>query len=259
MNYTRTSMNYLNILPPRIRQLVYDFDGRYKTTKGKCLQIIKEMGQAEQKMEEELGWNIEAKRDINIEDYHSLWPHYYAELERRVTKYRGLLVDGHIRGVTTHIKRLPKLYTFRDALGSYSLGTSYDTVFIDGTAYKSTKKVFTVVMEPISIRLKWLSYIRIGCGTTTVVKCIDILDPLFIKSIKARGKKRAKVFRDLGISENGIPGRDVYFEPITIDGKDYFMENRVMSIGGYIRKTRSSSVLGHINAKGIVNWYGDKR
>jgi hypothetical protein len=91
------------------------------------------------------------------------------------------------------------------------------------------------------------------------VKCIDVLNPLFIKSIKARGKKRAQVFRDLGISENGIAGRELYFEPITIDGKDYFMENKVMTVGGYIRKTRSSPVLGHINARGVVTWYGDKR
>ena len=259
MNYTQTSMNYLNILPPRIRQLVYDFDGRYKIAKGKCLQIIKEMGKVHLLLEDDDGWNTEAKRGINIEDYYSIWPHYYAEIERRVTKYRGLLVDGHIRGVTTHLKRLPKSYAFRDALGSYSLGTSYDTIFIDGTAYKSTKKVFTVVMEPISIRSMWLTFVRVGVGTTTVVKCIDVLDPLFIKSIKARGQKRTKVFRDLGISENGIPGRDLYFEPITIDGKDYFIENKVMTVGGYIRKTRSSSVLGHINAQGIVKWFGDKR
>jgi hypothetical protein len=91
------------------------------------------------------------------------------------------------------------------------------------------------------------------------IKVIDILDPLFIKSIKARGKKRIQVFRDLGISENGIPGRDLYFEPIIIDGKDYFIENKVMTVGGYIRKTRSSPILGHINARGVVNWFGDKR
>jgi hypothetical protein len=252
MNYTQTSMNYLNILPPRIRQLVYDFDGRYRIAKGKCLQIIKEMGEAKQKHHDMChGFviGIGRRTDFNIQTYHSCWPHYYAEIERRVAKYRGLLVDGHIRGITTHVKHAPRSHTFKDAVGSYYLGTSYDTVFIDGTAYRSTKKVFTIVMEPYNI----------GCGTTTVVKCIDVLNPLFIKSIKARGQKRAKVFRDLGISENGIPGRDVYFEPITIDGKDYFMENKVMTVGGYIRKTRSSPVLGHINARGVVTWYGDKR
>lgn len=246
-------MNYLNILPPRIRQLVYDFDGRYKIAKGKCLQIIKEMGDVQKEVDDEgehgLLW-------LNIEHYPTFWPHYYAEIERRVAKYRGLLVDGHILGITSHLKRVPKIYMFRDALGSYTLGKSYDTVFINGKAYKSTKKIFTVVMEPLHTPSKIQ---RVGCGTPTVVKCIDVLNPLFIKSIKARGQKRTKVFHDLGISENGIPGRDLYFEPITIDGKDYFMENKVMTVGGYIRKTRSSSVLGHINSQGIVKWFGDKR
>lgn len=253
MNYTQTSMNYLNILPPRIRQLVYDFDGRYRIAKGKCLQIIKEMGDVQKEVDDEgkhgLDW-------VNIEHYPTFWPHYYAEIERRVAKYRGLLVDGHILGITTHLKRVPKVYIFKDALGSYILGKTYDTAFINGTAYRSTKKIFTVVMEPLHTLSKWP---KIGDGTPTVVKCIDVLNPLFIKSIKARGKKRAQVFRDLGISENGIPGRDLYFEPITIDGKDYFMENKVMTVGGYIRKTRSSPVLGHITAQGTVNWYGDKR
>jgi len=253
MNYTRTSMNYLNILPPRIRQLVYDFDGRYRIAKGKCLQIIKEMGDVQKEVDDEgkhgLDW-------VNIEHYPTFWPHYYAEIERRVAKYRGLLVDGHVVGITTHLKRVPKVYIFKDALGSYILGKTYDTAFINGTAYRSTKKIFTVVMEPLHTVSKWP---KIGDGTPTVVKTIDILDPLFIKSIKARGKKRVQVFRDLGISENGIPGRDLYFEPITIDGKNYFLENKIMTRGGYIRKTRSSPILGNMNAKGGIRWFGDKR
>ena len=255
MNYTQTSMNYLNILPPRIRQLVYDFDGRYRIAKGKCLQIIKEMGQVQEKKDDihdRWSWRTQTKlrAEISEEVYKSRWPNYYAEIQRRVSKYRDLLEDGHIRDVTTHLKRPPRNYNFKDALGYYYLGSSWVTIFIENTAYRSTEKVFTVVMETLC---------STGVGTTTVVKRIDLLDPLFIKSIKVRGQKRAKMFRDLGISENGIPGRDLYFEPITIDGKDYFMENKVMTVGGYIRKTRSSPVLGHITAQGTVNWYGDKR
>lgn len=247
-------MNYLNILPPRIRQLVYDFDGRYKTAKGKCLQIIKEMGEANKKIDDIChGFIIGVGRrsDLSVETYHSCWPNYYAEIQRRVVKYRELLIDGHIRGVTTHLKRAPKSHTFKDAVGSYYLATTYDTIFVGNVAYKSTTKLFTVVMEPYNLYM--------GPGTSTVVKRIDILNPDFIKSIKARGQKRTKIFRDLGVSENGIPGKDVYFESITIDGNDYFLENKVMTTGGFIRKTRSSSVLGHINARGVVKWFGDKR
>jgi len=251
MNYAKTSACYLNLLPPRIRQLVYDFDGRYKTAKGQCLQVIKEMGQAKQNIHDIChGFVIGVGRraDLNIETYHSRWPHYFAEIQRRVTKYRGLLVDGHIPGVTTHLKRPPRSQYFKDAVGSYYLGTSYDTIFVNNNAYKSTTKLFTVVMEPYDL----------GTGTPTVVKRIDVLDAAFIKSIKVRGQKRTKVFRDLGISDNGIPGKDLYFEQITIDGNDYFLENKGTTAGGFIRKTRSSSALGHIN-KGIVKWYGDKR
>ena len=250
MNYRRTSMNWLNILPPRVRQHIYDFDGRYKIAKGECLKIIKEMGLAAAKKKDVIGSLARSRSDMTVETYHSCWPLYYAEIQRRVAKYRGLLKDGHILGVTTHLKRAPKSYYFKDALGSYYLGTDYDTIFINNTAYKSTKKVFTVVMEPLY---------RGDYGTQTVVKRIDILDPVYIKSIKLKGKKREQLFRELGVSENGIPGRDLYYEAITIDGKNYFLENKHFTRGGLILKTRSGGALGQMNSQGVIKWYGDKR
>jgi len=243
-------MNYLNALPLEIQDLIYEFDGRYNIAKGKCLQIIKEMGIVKQKR------NDYFSSEFDIETYHSRCPNYYAEIERRVAKYRGLMENGHIRGITTHLKRIPKMgYKFKDALGYYLLGTCYDTLFVNNVAYKSTEKIYTVVMMPIC-QTRFVEYKY--TGTHTVVKRIDVLDPVFIKSIKTRGKKRDQLFRDLGVSENGVPGKDVYFEAITIDGNDYILENRTMSVGGIISKTRTSRALGFMDRFGEVFWYTER-
>jgi hypothetical protein len=103
--------------------------------------------------------------------------------------------NGHIRGVTTHLKRPPKSYCFKDALGSYKLGMVFDTVIIDGISYKSTERVHSVAIETLAYK-----------GVNTVVKCIDILDPVFKKTIKGRHTQKIKTYRELGVSENGIPG-----------------------------------------------------
>jgi hypothetical protein len=97
--------------------------------------------------------------------------------------------------VTTHLKRLPKSYCFNDALGSYKLGMVFKTTIIDGISYKSSERVHSVALE----RRAWK-------GVTTVVKCIDILDPVFKKTVKGRESARLKIYRELGVSENGIPG-----------------------------------------------------
>jgi hypothetical protein len=97
------------------------------------------------------------------------------------------------------MKRAPKSsYKFKDVLGCYNFGQVFDTVIMNGIAYKSTEKVHSVALDKLAFK-----------GVTTVVKCIDILDPKFNKTIKGRQTQRVKVYRDLGVSENGIP-RNIY-------------------------------------------------
>jgi hypothetical protein len=96
--------------------------------------------------------------------------------------------------VTTHLKRLPKSYCFNDALGSYKLGMVFDTVVINGISYKSTERVHSVALETLAFK-----------GVTTVVKTIDVLDPAFKKTIKGRQTQKIKTYRELGVSDNGIP------------------------------------------------------
>lgn len=196
MNYSKTSMCYINLLPPRIKQLVYDFDGRYKTAKNQCIELIRQRGQtpiglrgSDQFRNVYLQINA-----FNMKTFHRDFPEYYAEVERRVAMYRSRMENGHIRGVTTHMKRLPKSYCFNDALGSYKLGMVFNTVIIDGISYKSTERVHSVGLETLAYK-----------GVTTVVKCIDILDPIFKKTIKGRQTQKIKTYRELGVSENGIP------------------------------------------------------
>jgi hypothetical protein len=196
MNYSKTSMCYINLLPPRIKQMVYDFDGRYKTCKDQCIELIRQRGQTPIGMRGSDAFkHVWSKiNDFKMKTFHRDFPEYYAELERRLAMYRSRMENGHIRGVTTHLKRLPKSYCFNDALGSYKLGMVFKTVIIDGISYKSSERVHSVGLETLAYK-----------GTTTVVKCIDILDPVFKKSIKGRQTQKVKVYRSLGVSDNGIP------------------------------------------------------
>jgi len=189
-------MCYINLLPPRIKQMVYDFDGRYKTAKNQCIELIRQRGQtpiglrgSDQFRNVYLEINA-----FNMKTFHRDFPEYYAELERRLAMYRSQMENGHIRGVTNHLKRAPKSYSFKDALGSYKLGMVLETKIIDGIAYKSTERVHSVALEKLAYK-----------GTPTVVKCIDILDPVFKKTIKGRQTQKIKTYRDLGVSNNGIP------------------------------------------------------
>jgi len=196
MNYAQTSMCYINLLPPRIKQLVYDFDGRYRTAKNQCIELIRQRGKTPIGIRGSDAWNNVWKKvdAFNMDTFYRKFPEYYAELERRIAMYRSRMENGHIRGVTTHLKRLPKSYCFNDALGSYKLGMVFKTVIIDGISYKSSERVHSVALEK-----------RAHKGVTTVVKCIDILDPVFKKTIKGRQTQKVKVYRSLGVSENGIP------------------------------------------------------
>ena len=189
-------MCYINLLPPRIKQLVYDFDGRYKTAKDQCIELIRQRGQTPigLKGSDQFRHVYLQINAFKMKTFHRDFPEYYAEVQRRLHMYRSRMENGHIRGVTTHLKRLPKSYCFNDAIGSYKLGMVFDTVIIDGIAYKSSERVYSVGLEKFA-------YV----GVTTVVKCIDILDPVFKKSIKGRQSQKINMYRELGVSENGIP------------------------------------------------------
>jgi hypothetical protein len=192
------TLSYLNVLPPRIRQLVYDFDGRYKIAKDKCIELIRQRGHTPVGIRGSGEWkNVWSQiNDFKMKTFHSDFPEYSLEIQRRVSMYRSRLESsGHIRGVTTHLKRLPKTYCFNDALGSYTLGMVYDTVIINGKSYKSMEKIHSVSMN---------NDCRTGT-TKTVVKCIDILDPVFKKTIKGRYTQKVKIYRELGVSNIGIP------------------------------------------------------
>lgn len=191
-------MNYLNILPPRIRQLVYDFDGRYKIAKDKCIELIRQRGLTPSGIRGYDEWKkvYVQVNEFDMKTFHTRLPQYYAELNHRLAMYRSRIdPSGHIRGMTTHLKRLPKKYCFNDALGSYILGQVFETVMINGKAYKSIDKAQGVALD---------SYGRYGT-TPTIVKCINVLDPEFKKNIKGRQTQKTKIYRELGVSENGIP------------------------------------------------------
>lgn len=197
MNYSKTSACYLNVLPPRIRQLVYDFDGRYKKAKNQCIELIRQRGKTPTGLRgsgplSEVYIQI---NQFNMKTFYRDYPEYYAEVQRRVSMYRSRMENGHIRGVTTHMKRAPKSYSFIDALGSYKFGQVFDTVIINGISYKSTEKIHSVSLDTLAFK-----------GVTTVVKTIDVLDPAFKKTIKGRQIQKIKAYRELGVSENGIPG-----------------------------------------------------
>ena len=196
MNYSKTSMCYINLLPPRIKQMVYDFDGRYKTAKNQCIELIRQRGQTPIGIKGSDAFkHVWSKiNDFKMKTFHRDFPEYYAEVERRIAMYRSRMENGHIRGVTTHLKRLPKSYCFNDALGSYKLGMVFNTVIIDGISYKSSERIHSVGLETLAYK-----------GVTTVVKCIDILDPVFKKTIKGRQSQKKKAYLELGVSENGIP------------------------------------------------------
>ena len=197
MNYAQTSACYINLLPPRIKQLVYDFDGRYKKAKNQCIELIRQRGQTPTGL---MGSGPLSEvyiqiNKFNMKTFYRDYPEYYAELQRRVSMYRSRMENGHIRGVTTHMKHAPKSYSFIDALGSYKFGQVFDTVIINGISYKSTEKIHSVSLDTLAFK-----------GVTTVVKTIDVLDPAFKKTIKGRQVQKIKAYRELGVSENGIPG-----------------------------------------------------
>lgn len=236
-------------LPFELQDLVYDFDGRYKTAMGRCLTLIKQRGQTPLGLRSDR-WTHDISDKIMRADFSKI-PEYYAELQYRIAKLKARLVPLEIkgwgvRGITDHLKRLPINYLFKDALGIYNVGMVNDSIMIDGITYKSTTKVNSVTLQEGSrVSGLWMR----ARGVETKVKCIDVLDPVFKKNIKGR---KVKAYRELGVSENGIPSKDFYFKKIEIDGKKYFLDVRTR----YVRVTRTTRVVGYLRTfNHTVYWY----
>jgi hypothetical protein len=191
-------MNLFNSLPFELQDYIFDIDGRYKTAMAQCFLRIKQRRYSPTGMyasgDGRLFDNIHFVDDI---------PEYHAEFQTRVAKYREVFHrTGQIPRVTTHLRRLPKMLTFRDAFGRYKLGMVHDSIVIDGRTYISSDTVLSVASDETR-RTDYYEYRR-AHGTQTAVKCIDILNRDFNKKIQRR-KNPSKLFRDLGVSENGIP------------------------------------------------------
>ena len=208
----------LNALPAELQQVVYDFDGRYKSAMARCLRIIRERGST-----------FRDNKMSSLDDgcYVDKYPAYYAEVLLRAKRYQCQMENG-IRMVNKNPSR--GRCAFRDVIGIYEFGLVQHFTVIQGKAYKSCS---------------WANGVTIGTWLaptstiTTVVKCIDVLDPVFQKSVKD-----VKEWRDLGVSENGLPekeyyksifGADVEMFDVAVDRKDYtLVKSRYVCRGGLI-------------------------
>ena len=213
----------LNALPAELQQVVYDFDGRYKSAMARCFLIITQWRSTFK--EEKMCYLL----DYNIDNY----PEYYAEVLLRASRYESQIKDGKIRGIDS--EPFPSYFNFRDIIGVYQLGTVDHIIMINGKGYKSL--CFSQTFG-VSISSEDTTKSRI----TTVVKCIDVLDPVFQKSVKD-----VKEWRELGVSENGIPakdyirrafGKDDSFQEVEVDGRNYVLvDGRLVCRGGNVYGT----------------------
>ena len=193
-------MNLFNSLPFELQDYIFDFDGRYKNAMVKCFLLIKQRRYSPTGIYASGDGGLFDNINIHFMDH---IPEYHAEFQTRVAKYREVFHrTGQIPRVTTHLRRLPKMLTFRDAFGRYKLGMVHDSIVIDGRTYISSDTVLSVASDETR-RTDCYEYRR-ARGTQTVEKCIDILNHDFNKKIQRR-KNPTKLFRDLGVSENGIP------------------------------------------------------
>ena len=252
-------MTAITSLPFELQDLIYDFDGRYKMAMSRCLTLIKQRRQTPIGMRSG-SWTTDLRHDMlrfGDDDYIYI-PEYYAELQNRLAWHKSRMVPLEhgwgIKGITSHLTRVPSSYLFKDVFGIYKVGLVYDSIVLDGVTYKSTTKVNSVALQhgPMVAKRILKAY-----GTETNVKCIDVLDPEFKKSIKGR---KVKTFRELGVSENGIPGKDFYFKKEIIEGKEYFLDIRTQ----YFRTKRTGKIIGCIfrnNRGGIFDiiWYTEDR
>lgn len=235
-------MNAIISLPFELQDLIYDFDGRYKTAMSRCFTLIKQRRQTPIGMRGAGRWTSYMRYDIMLFGDYEKIPEYYAELQLRLARHKSNMVPLErgwgwgIKGITTHLKRVGSSYLFQDVLGIYKVGLVYDSIVLDGVTYKSTTKINSVALQhgPMVAKRKVNAY-----GVETIVKCIDVLDPVYKKSIKGR---KVKTFRELGVSENGIPSKDFYFNKEIIEGKEYFLDIRTQ----YFRVKRTGKIMGCI-------------
>jgi len=210
----------LNALPAELQQVVYDFDGRYKAAMARCFLIITQWRSTFHERDEMFKL-VESNIDI--------YPEYYAEILLRAARYQSQIKDGKFQGI-----ECLQTINFRDVIGVYELGKVHHITMINGKGYKSISQAFGVSISQTSC----LHY-SMTRRFTTRVKCIDILDPLFQKSVKD-----VKEWRELGVSENGLPekeyykslfGADVHMVDLQVDGKEYTLINsRYVCRGGLI-------------------------
>jgi len=198
----------LNALPAELQQVVYDFDGRYKAAMDRCFVIIT------QRRSTFSGEEMSSLFEFNIDKY----PEYYTEVLLRAARYQSKIKDGKIPGIQS--EPFPSCFNFKDVIGVYQLGKVDHIIMINGKGYKSLpfSQEFGVSIA------NYASKSRI----TTVVRCIDVLDPVFQKSVKD-----VKEWRELGVYENGMPCEqyirslfgDVSMIEVEVDGRDYTLVN----------------------------------
>ena len=211
----------LNALPAELQHVVYDFDGRYKSAMARCLRIIRERGST---------FRDDKMSSLDDGCYVDKYPAYYAEVLLRAKRYQSQMENG-IRMVNKNPSR--GRCAFRDVIGIYEFGLIQHFTVIQGKAYKSCSWANGVTIG---------TWLRPTSTVTTVVKCIDVLDPVFQKSIN-----NVKEWRELGVSENGIPvkdyirqafGKDVSFQDAEADGVDYLLvDGRLLCRGGNVYGT----------------------
>jgi hypothetical protein len=210
----------LNVLPAELQQVVYDFDGRYKAAMARCFLIITQRRSTF--WEEEM----DSLAEHNVDKY----PEYYTEVLLRAARYHSKIKDGKIQGIDS--EPFPVWFNFKDVIGVYQFGKVDHVIMINGKGYRSISSSKT---HGVSMSSSSCTKSRIN----TVVKCIDVLEPLFQKSVKD-----VKEWRKLGVSENGLPekeyykslfGADVHMVDLQVDGKEYTLINsRYVCRGGLI-------------------------
>ena len=210
----------LNALPAELQQVVYDFDGRYKSAMARCLRIIRQRRSSFR--EEKMGL---------LDDYYvDKYPAYYAEVLLRAKRYQSQMKNGIFRRV---IHPSTPRFAFSDVIGVYEYGYVQHITLIHGKAYKSCSR-------EDGVTIGFMIYPK--STVTTRVKCIDVLDPVFQKSVND-----VKEWRELGVSENGIPvkdyieqafGKDVSFQDAEVDGINYLLvDGRLLCRGGNVYGT----------------------
>jgi hypothetical protein len=173
----------MNLLPCEIQDYIYTFDGRYKRGMAACFERIK------QRRYSSVGINRHTRppKHFNKREYD-------LEVQRRVAIYRALLelrdpdnpfLGGHIRGVTTHLRKPQVSYVFKDAIGVYMLGMVKETIIVDGRSYVCSEKTFSVARYEGS---------REPHGTESVVKQINLT---MDEDDLAKNGVRGQVFRKI--------------------------------------------------------------